>query len=116
VLGLIFLAFAEHRFDELRPELELKATERRPVSADDFRARGVLAVPEIARLSWLVNLPEAEDLGANIDLAMDEIEATNTGLRGVLPRGYRSSRRASCSNSSASSRRSRGWSPAMPSG
>ncbi|MFN2471236.1 MAG: N-6 DNA methylase [Gaiellaceae bacterium] len=88
VLGLIFLAFADHRFDELRPELELKATERRPVSADDFRARGVLFVPEIARLSWLVNLPEGEDLGANIDLAMDAIEATNTGLRGVLPRGY----------------------------
>jgi hypothetical protein len=40
VHGLIFLAFAEHRFDELRPELELKATERRPLSADDFRARG----------------------------------------------------------------------------
>jgi type I restriction enzyme M protein len=38
VLGLIFLAFAEHRFNERRPELELKATERRPVSADDFRA------------------------------------------------------------------------------
>src|SRR4051812_23599122 len=88
VLGLIFLAFAEHRFDELRPELELKATDRRPVSADDFRARGVLFVPEIARLSWLVDLPEGEDLGANIDLAMDAIEATNTGLRDVLPRGY----------------------------
>jgi type I restriction enzyme M protein len=88
VLGLIFLAFAEHRFDELRPELELNATERRPVSADDFRARGVLFVPEIARLSWLVELPEGEDLGANIDLAMDAIEATNTGLRSVLPRGY----------------------------
>ncbi len=84
VLGLIFLAFAEHRFHELRPELELKATERRPVSADDFRARGVLFVPEIARLSWLVDLPEGEDLGANIDHAMDAIEATNTGLRGVL--------------------------------
>jgi type I restriction enzyme M protein len=88
VLGLIFLAFAEHRFDELRPEIELKATERRPVSADDFRAHGVLFVPEIARLSWLVELPEGEDLGANIDLAMDAIEATNTGLRDVLPRGY----------------------------
>jgi type I restriction enzyme M protein len=88
VLGLIFLAFAEHRFDELRPEIELKATERRPVSADDFRARGVLFVPEIARLSWLVDLPEGDDLGANIDLAMDAIEATNTGLRDVLPRGY----------------------------
>jgi type I restriction enzyme M protein len=88
VLGLIFLAFAEHRFDELRPELELKATERRPVSADDFRARGVLFVPDIARLSWLVDLPEGEDLGANVDLAMDTIELTNSGLRGVLPRGY----------------------------
>jgi type I restriction enzyme M protein len=55
-LGRILLAFAKHRFDELRPELELKATERRPVSADDFRARGVLFVPEIARLSWLVAL------------------------------------------------------------
>jgi type I restriction enzyme M protein len=88
VLGLIFLAFAEHRFDEIRPEVELKATERRPVSADDFRAHGVLFVPDIARLSWLVDLPEEEDLGANVDLAMDAIESTNTGLRGVLPRGY----------------------------
>ena len=58
------------------------------MSADDFRVRGVLFVPEIARLSWLVDLPEGEDLGANIDLAMDAIEATNTGLRDVLPRGY----------------------------
>ncbi len=81
VLGLIFLAFAEHRFDQLRPELETKATERRPVSAEDFRARGVLYVPDIARLSWLVDLPEGEDLGANVDLAMDAIEKINAGLR-----------------------------------
>lgn len=88
VLGLIFLAFAEHRFEELRPELEQQATARRPVTADDYRARGVLFVPEIARLSWLVDLPEGENLGGNVDLAMDTIEATNTGLNGVLPRGY----------------------------
>jgi type I restriction enzyme M protein len=88
VLGLIFLAFAEHRFDELRPELEAKATERRPVTPEDFRARGVLFVPDIARLSWLVELPEGEDLGANVDLAMDAIEKINAGLAGVLPRGY----------------------------
>jgi type I restriction enzyme M protein len=88
VLGLIFLAFAEHRFEQVRPELQSKATGRRPISADDFRARGVLYVPEISRLSYLVNLPEGEDLGANIDLAMDAIESTNAGLRDVLPRGY----------------------------
>ena len=58
------------------------------MSAEDFRARGVLYVPDIARLSWLVDLPEGEDLGANVDLAMDAIEKINAGLRGVLPRGY----------------------------
>jgi type I restriction enzyme M protein len=88
VLGLIFLAFAEHRFEEVRPELEAKATARRSVTPDDYRARGVLFVPELARLSYLVNLPEGEDLGANVDLAMDSIEAINAGLRDVLPRGY----------------------------
>src|SRR6185503_19158795 len=77
VLGLIFLAFAEHRFDDLRPELEAKATERRPVSADDFRARGVVFVPEKARLSWLVDQAEWEDVGRNVDLAMDSIESIN---------------------------------------
>ncbi len=88
VLGLIFLAFAEHRFDAVRPEVEAKATERRPVSADDFRAKGVVFVPEDARLSWLVERAEWEDVGRNVDLAMDSIEAINLDLAGVLPRGY----------------------------
>ncbi|MGI8421013.1 MAG: type I restriction-modification system subunit M N-terminal domain-containing protein [Gaiellaceae bacterium] len=88
VLGLIFLAFAEHRFEQLRPELEAKATARRLVTADDFRAHGVLYVPEAARLSHLVELPEALDLGTHIDQAMDAIEEFNSGLTDVLPRGY----------------------------
>ena len=46
VLGLIFLAYAEHRFEQVRPELEAKATARRPVTADDYRARSVLFVPD----------------------------------------------------------------------
>ena len=51
VLGLIFLAYAEHRFNEVRPEIDAKATPRRRVSVDDYRARSVLYVPEEARLS-----------------------------------------------------------------
>ena len=54
ILGLIFLAYAEHRFESVRPELEAKATARRPVTPDDYRARSVLFVPEEARLSYLV--------------------------------------------------------------
>jgi type I restriction enzyme M protein len=88
VLGLIFLAFAEHRFDEVRPEVEAKATERKPANADDYRAKGVVFVPENARLSWLVDRAEWEDVGKNVDVAMDSIESINPDLAGILPRGY----------------------------
>jgi type I restriction enzyme M protein len=89
ILGLIFLAYAEHRFEAVRPELEAKATARRPVTPDDYRARSVLFLPDEARLSGLVDLPEGEDLGEAVDGAMAAIEARNPELNGVLPRGYR---------------------------
>jgi type I restriction enzyme M protein len=88
VLGLIFLAYAEHRFEAARPELEAKATVRNPVKPDDYRARSVLFVPNEARLSGLVDLPEGEDLGKAVDDAMKAVEAANPELRDVLPRGY----------------------------
>jgi type I restriction enzyme M protein len=88
VLGLIFLAYAEHRFEAVRPELEAQATPRNPVTPDDYRARSVLFVPDEARLSGLVNLPEGDDLGAAVDAAMKAVEAANPELRDVLPRGY----------------------------
>ncbi len=88
VLGLIFLAYAEHRFDAVRPELEAEATPRSPVTPDDYRARSVLFVPDRARLSALVDLPEGDDLGAAVDAAMKAVEAANPELRDVLPRGY----------------------------
>jgi type I restriction enzyme M protein len=74
VLGPIFLAYAEHRFEQVGPELEAKATARRPVTADDYRARSVLFVPEAARLSGLVSLPEGDNLGKAIDEAMKAVE------------------------------------------
>ena len=89
VLGLIFLAYAEHRFVQIQPELEAKATLRRPVTPEDYKARSVLYVPEESRLSFLVDLPEGDDLGAAVDAAMAAIEQHNPELDGVLPRGYR---------------------------
>ena len=88
ILGLIFLAYAEHRFESVRAELEAKATARRPVTPDDYRARSVLFVSEEARLSYLVHLPEDQDLGAALDTAMRVTETHNPELKGVLPRGY----------------------------
>lgn len=88
VLGLIFLAYAEFRFEQVRPELEAKATARRPVTPDDYRAKSVLYVPDAARLSHLVELPESQNIGKAIDEAMKVIEEANPELRDVLPRGY----------------------------
>jgi len=88
VLGLIFLAYAEYRFDQVRPEVEAHATTRAPVTADDYRAKSVLFVPELARLSHLVHLPEGEDLGGAVDTAMRLIETHNPELKDVLPKGY----------------------------
>lgn len=87
-LGLIFLAYAEFRFEQVRPELEAKATARRPVTPDDYRAKSALFVPDAARLSQLVDLPEGQNLGKAIDEAMKAIEDANPELRDVLPRGY----------------------------
>lgn len=88
VLGLIFLAYAEFRFEQIRPELEAKATARRPVTPDDYRAKSTLYVPDAARLSHLVGLPEGQNLGKAIGEAMKAIEHANPELRDVLPRGY----------------------------
>lgn len=88
VLGLIFLAYAEHRFQQVRPELEAAATPRRPVTLHDYRAQSVLFIREEARLSYLVDLPEAEDLGAAVNNAMRLVETDNPELKEVLPQGY----------------------------
>ena len=88
ILGLIFLAYAEHRFERVRAEVEAKATARRAITTDDYRARSVLFVSEEARLSHLVSLPEEEDLGDALDKAMRQMEVDNPELKGVLPRGY----------------------------
>ena len=39
-------------------------------------------------MSYLVQLPEAEDLGGAVDTAMRVIETTNPELKDVLPKGY----------------------------
>lgn len=88
VLGLIFLAYAEHRFDQVTPELEEKASKYNPVTPDHYKAKSVLYIPEEARLSHLVQLPEGENRGKAVDDAMKAIEAANPELKDVLPRGY----------------------------
>jgi len=88
VLGLIFLKYADSRFAVAQQEIEGKATGRRKVGKTDYQARGVVFLPEEARFSHLIQLPESENLGKAINEAMKAIEAENEELRGVLPQTY----------------------------
>ena len=92
VLGLIFLRFAEVRFAAQRAKLEkAEASSRRGSRVDDpaaYHAQGILYLPTEARFEYLLNRPEAEDIGGKVNAAMREIEKQNVQLAGVLPKTY----------------------------
>ena len=92
VLGLIFLRFAEVRFAVQRAKLEKSATSSRRGSRLDepaaYHAEGNLYLPAEARFDYLLNRPEAENIGAKVNAAMRDIEKHNPQFAGVLPKTY----------------------------
>ncbi len=92
VLGLIFLRFAEVRFAAQRAKLEkASASARRGSRVDEpaaYHAEGILYLPAEARFDYLLNRPEAENIGAKVNAAMRDIEKHNPQLAGVLPKTY----------------------------
>src|SRR2546427_1951418 len=91
VLGLIFLRFAEHRFNEAAKDITAdagQARRRRAVGKSDYQAQGVLYLPEEARYARLLKLPEGQNIGRAINEAMKAIETENEDIKGVLPREY----------------------------
>lgn len=88
VLGLVFLAYAENRFEAIRADVESQASARNPATVADYKAKSVLYVPDESRLSYLVGLPEGNDIGKAVDDAIKAIETTNPELKDILPRGY----------------------------
>lgn len=88
VLGLIFLRFADYKFSLAEKELAKGGTGRRTIGKTDYQARGVLYLPQEARFSRLIAMPEGENIGKALNDAMKAIEAANEDLRGVLPKTY----------------------------
>ena len=92
ILGLIFLRFAEVRFAAQRSKLEKAGASSRRGSRveepDAYHADGVLYLPAEARFDYLLNRPEAENIGAKVNAAMRDIEKHNPQLAGVLPKTY----------------------------
>src|SRR3989338_4507176 len=100
VLGLIFLKFAGVKFSKTEKEISeerkvktkshggASVARERPVSSADYHAQGTLFVPEKARFSYLIELPEGTDMGKAVNDAMKEIEAENKELAGILPKSF----------------------------
>ncbi len=90
VLGLIFLRFADQRFSRVEQELKanIPVDSRYTIDKSDYQARGIMYLPPQARFSYLLNLPEGENIGRAINDAMKAIEAENEELRDVLPKTY----------------------------
>jgi type I restriction enzyme M protein len=97
VLGLIFLKFADFKFQQADMRLrEGRAREdsramrmrERTLTPEDYQALGIIYLPEIARYSYLLSLPEDRNIGRTINEVMKAIEETNPSLRGVLPKSF----------------------------
>ena len=92
ILGLIFLRFAEMRFNTKLEELKKNdASSRLKSRVDDptaYHAANVLYLSPKSRFEYLLTLPERADIGGEINAAMREIEKYNPELAGVLPKTF----------------------------
>jgi type I restriction enzyme M protein len=93
VLGLIFLRHASSRFGAAKAIIEeglpVPPTRgRREITKDDFVAAKAIYLPTNAQWQSLMNLPEGDDLGEQLNEAMRAVEAEHNTLSGVLPKDY----------------------------
>lgn len=92
ILGLIFLRFASIRFNKIKPQIDaiLKAQEgnsRLQLSEIDIAIdKCGFYLPPHAEYSYLLGLPESEDLALKIKEAMLSIEEYKPDLKDSLPK------------------------------
>lgn len=93
VLGLIFLKFANDKFEQRRQELieEGKGKYLKNIVSEDlpfYAMKNVFFLPEIARWTYLIENAKQNDLAIKIDTALATVEKNNPVLKGALPDNY----------------------------
>jgi len=88
VLALIALRQMEAKFDLVHAELSKTFTGRLKPTPADYHGRGAVFLPDHSRFSYLLGLPETEDLATALNEAMKGITQENPDLAGVLPNSY----------------------------
>lgn len=88
VLSLIFLKYANDRFDEQRAKMiennQSDFLELVPFYAKD----NVFFIPEKARWGYIMENAKQNDIAIKIDTALHEVESKNEMLQGALPDNY----------------------------
>ena len=102
VLGLIFLRYAEYRYELAKQRMADKAesavesgTKRRRSrggASNDIKtaiqAEGAMYVPDDALFSNLLKLPEDSDIGKAVNDAMKALEKENESIKDALPKSF----------------------------
>ena len=88
MLSLIFLKYANDKFDEQREKMISDGKgaflEMLPFYAKD----NVFFIPECARWAYLMSQSKQDDIAIKVDTALHEIELKNPSLSGALPDNY----------------------------
>lgn len=78
----------EAKFDQVDKELVKTFTGRLKPTPADYHGQGAIFLPSNARFSYLLSLPENENLADALNEAMKGITSNNPDLAGVMPQGY----------------------------
>lgn len=88
VLSLIFLKYANDRFDDHRKKMIEEGQESFLEMMPFYTKDNVFYIPECARWAYIMENAKQSDIDIKIDTALHEIEKMNPALEGALPDNY----------------------------
>lgn len=91
VLSLIFLKYANDRFEERRKELTAEGKGAFADQAVFYNAKNVFYIDTESRWSFIMENAKQNDIAIKIDKALADVEKANPTLKGALPSNYYSS-------------------------
>ena len=88
VLSMIFLKYANDRFDEHRKQMIASGQQAFLEMMPFYTKDNVFYIPECARWAFIMANAKQPDIAIKIDTALHEIEMKNPSLAGALPDNY----------------------------
>ena len=88
VLSMIFLKYANDRFDERRAQMIDAGQSAFLEMMPFYQMENVFYIPEVSRWQYLMENAKSADIAVKLDTALHEIEKKNPTLAGALPDNY----------------------------